>query len=79
MAFWDKWFAPKCAECEVRMTEERKSWEGTQVCAPCHAKLEAAKAAEEKELEERRLAEEAARAKLEGKKAFGGDPRFEQE
>jgi DNA-directed RNA polymerase subunit RPC12/RpoP len=77
MAFWDAWFAPKCSECSEKMTGERKPWDDREVCPDCHGKLVTAKAAHDQEVEERRAAEAAAMAKLEGAKSFGGDPRLE--
>lgn len=76
MAFWSSWFAPKCPECEEKMLDERKAWEGREVCAPCHGKLVQAKADKEAALEAQRQAEEEARRKFEDGKSWGGDDRM---
>ena len=77
MAFWSAWFAPKCPECGTKMTGERRVFDEREVCVDCHAQLVQAEEQRQRALEERRLAEEAARAKFEQQKSFGGDPRRE--
>jgi len=76
VAFWSSWFAPKCESCGNKVVGAPPVVHaGQKLCPACH---EAAVAAEEKkaaEREARRAAEEAARAKLEGNKQFGVDPR----
>jgi hypothetical protein len=75
MAFWSKWFAPACLDCEDKVVEGAIEVEGGIVCGPCHGKREAAEAARQAEVEARRKAEEEARARFEDRKAFGSDPR----
>lgn len=75
MAFWDSWFAPKCEACDTKMVGiEPIEDQGKKICPTCHAAIVAKRKAE---AEARRAAEEAARAKLEGGKRFGSDPRAE--
>ena len=72
MAFWDSWFAPRCEACGEKIVGAAPvTHDGKKVCGACVA----AAAAKQAEVEARRAAEEAARAKLEGNKAFGTDPR----
>lgn len=76
MAFWDAWFAPRCEGCSEKIVGVAPvEHGGKKLCPTC---LEAAQAADRKreaEVEARRVAEEQARAKLEGGKQFGSDPR----
>lgn len=75
MAFWDKWFAPSCVDCEQKILEgEPIEVDGGVICAPCQGKRAEAEAQRQAELEARRAAEEEARAKLEAKETWGRDP-----
>lgn len=65
MAFWDNWFKVECESCNEKFKkEELIEYEEQSVCSDCRDELEAQAAVHAKEVEERRLAEEAARAAL---------------
>ncbi len=65
MAFWDNWFKVDCPECGKKLSkDELVPYEDRQVCADCAEALEEAAIAKQKEIEERRAAEEAARRAL---------------
>lgn len=76
MAFWSSWFAPTCASCGQKIVgAEPVTHDGQKLCPACHAKVLEAAAKKQAEIEARRAAEEAARAKFDGNKQFGVDPR----
>lgn len=79
MAFWSAWFKPTCAKCAEKILDEPVEYDGQQLCKGCHQDVLEAEAVRQAEVEARRLAEEEARAKLEGRKAFGTDPRYGEE
>lgn len=65
MAFWDAWFKISCQECGEDFKKEELVPHGElKVCSNCYDELEEKRIAHEKEVEERRRAEEEARAKL---------------
>ena len=71
MAFWSKWFAPKCSECTDPMVDEKKRFDGRDVCETCHTKLVADKAAADQVLEEQRQVQDATRKRLEDGAVWG--------
>ena len=66
------WFMPKprCTSCDARLDGEPREWDGQQVCETCHDRFEQRAAA----LEAQRVAEEEARARIEGRQSFGSRP-----
>ena len=78
MGILDYFLGPQCEDCGIRLKpEQKREWEGKRVCEACRDIHQAARAKKEREAEERAAAQAEARAKLEGRKTFGGDPRFE--
>ena len=65
MAFWDNWFKFDCQNCHQGFKkQELVPYEDLKVCPECKDKLIAAAEQKARETEERRLAEEKARAAL---------------
>ena len=77
MAFWSRWFASTCGDCDTKITEEEPvEIDGAAICSPCRSKRQEAKAKKQADIEARRAAEEEARRKFEDRKEFGTDPRY---
>ena len=65
MAFWDNWFKVECEGCHKKFAkDELVPYKTAMICQSCGDKLEEKAAKKAAEAEERRIAEEAARAAL---------------
>lgn len=74
MAFWSKWFAPKCQACAKVIEGEPVTFEEQTLCAACHQGILAERERAEQERRARRQAEEEALRKLEERQTFGPRP-----
>jgi len=78
MGFLDFILGPQCMDCGIRLKpDQKREWEGKLVCEACRDVHQADQERKQREADERAHAQAEARARLDGGKTFGSDPRYD--